>query len=107
MEDQLLLGEAWHEQDLMFCTAMGTPLMDRNLLRSLYRLLELAELPRERFHDLRHTCATLALSANVNPTVVSEMLGHSTVATTPDSYSHVLPDMQEDAASIIGALLYG
>jgi integrase len=51
-----------------------------------------------RFHDLRHTCATLLLSKDVNPKVVSEMLGHSSVSITLDIYSHLLPDMQEKAA---------
>jgi integrase len=60
-----------------------------------------------RFHELRHTCASLLLSANVNPKVVSEMLGYATVAVTLDIYSHVMPDMQEDAAAVISSLLYG
>ena len=51
-----------------------------------------------RFHGLRHTCATLLLSKNINPKVVSEMLGHSSIAITLDTYSHVLPDMQDGAA---------
>ena len=51
-----------------------------------------------RLHDLRHTCATLLLSRNVNPKIVSEMLGHANIAITLDTYSHVLPDMQEKAA---------
>jgi integrase len=51
-----------------------------------------------RFHDLRHTCATLLLSKNVNPKVVQEMLGHATIAQTMDTYSHVLPNMQAEAA---------
>jgi integrase len=51
-----------------------------------------------RFHDLRHTCATLLLSKDVNPKVVSEMLGHASVSITLDIYSHLLPDMQEKAA---------
>jgi integrase len=61
-------------------------------------LLKRAGLPQIRFHDLRHTCATLLLSKNVNPKVVSEMLGHATIAITLDTYSHVLPTMQESAA---------
>ena len=60
--------------------------------------LKRAGLPRVRFHDLRHTCATLLLSKNVNPKVVSEMLGHASIAITLDTYSHVLPDMQDSAA---------
>ena len=55
-------------------------------------------MPWVRFHDLTHTCATLPLGKNVNPKIVSEMLGHATIAITLDTYSHVLPDMQEKAA---------
>jgi integrase len=62
-------------------------------------LLQRTGLPEIRFHDLRHTCATLLLSKNVNPKVVSEMLGHATITITLDTYSHVLPTMQESAAA--------
>ena len=61
-------------------------------------LLRRAGMPQIRFHDLRHTCATLLLGKNVTPKVVSEMLGHATIAITLDTYSHVLPNMQESAA---------
>jgi integrase len=61
-------------------------------------LLRHAGLPAIRFHDLRHTCATLLLTKNVNPKIVSELLGHATIAITLDTYSHVLPTMQESAA---------
>jgi len=71
------------------------------------RILRQGNLPTIRFHDLRHTCATLALAARVNPKVVSEMLGHSTIAITLDIYSHVLPDMQQDAVTVMAQLLYG
>jgi integrase len=78
---------------------IGTPLNRHNLgSRSFKPLLNKAGLPHTiRFHDLRHTCATLLLSRNVNPKVVSEMLGHSSIAVTLDTYSHVLPTMQESA----------
>ncbi len=70
--------------------------------RSFKRVLSRADLPAgTRFHDLRHTCATLLLSRNVNPKVVSEMLGHATIAITLDTYSHVLPDMQEKATKAL------
>ena len=65
--------------------------------RSLKALLRRAGLPSIRFHDLRHTCATLLLSRNVNPKIVSEMLGHASIAITLDTYSHVLPNMQRSA----------
>jgi integrase len=66
--------------------------------RRFQALLKRAKLPRARFHDLRHTCATLLLSKNVNPKIVSEMLGYSTIAITLDTYSHVLPNMGDAAA---------
>jgi integrase len=66
--------------------------------RSFTPLLKKTELPTIRFHDLRHTCATLLLSRNINPKIVSEMLGHATIAITLDTYSHVLPNMQDGAA---------
>ena len=62
-------------------------------------------MPDIRFHDLRHICATLLLIARVNPKVVSEMLGHAFVSITLDIYSHVIPDMQQDAATIMAAVL--
>ncbi len=62
------------------------------------RLFKCSALPEIRFHDLRHTCAMLLLSHNVNPKIVSEMLGHATIAITLDTYSHVLPNMQDSAA---------
>jgi integrase len=61
-------------------------------------LLRRAELPDIRFHDLRHTCATLLLTKGVHPKIVSEMLGHSSIAITLDTYSHVIPGMGEAAA---------
>ena len=72
----------------------------RSLTTDLFKpLLKRAGLPaKTRFHDLRHTCATLLLTKNVNPKVVSEMLGHSSISITLDSYSHVLPAMQDSAA---------
>ena len=62
-------------------------------------------MPDIRFHDLRHTCATLLLAQNVNPKVVSEMLGHSSIAITLDTYSHVLPNMQDSAARALEEVL--
>ena len=62
-------------------------------------LLRRAGVPDIRFHDLRHTCATLLLTKGVHPKIVSEMLGHSSIAITLDTYSHVIPGMQEVAAS--------
>jgi integrase len=106
--ERLKAGEGWQEHDLVFCTQNGTPLSPGGSLRSAFqRLKRLAGLPAEtRFHDLRHTCATLALTDRVNPKVVSEMLGHAKVATTLDIYAHVIPDMQPDVARVMGRLIF-
>ena len=87
----------------MFANETGGIINPSNLRnRSFAELLRRAGLPpNTRFHDLRHTCATLLLSRNVNPKIVSEMLGHSSIAITLDTYSHVLPDMQEKAAKAL------
>jgi integrase len=67
--------------------------------------LKRANLPNIRFHDLRHTFATLMLQNGEHPKVVQEMLGHATIAITMDTYSHVLPNMQRDAVARLGTLL--
>jgi len=81
----------------------------RNLVRRHFKpLLEAAGLPATvRLYDLRQTCATLLLAVGENPKIVSERLGHASVALTLDTYSHVLPDMQESAAAKLEAALYG
>jgi len=92
-------GDLYRDQGLIFATERGTPVNPSNLREwSFTPLLEKAGLPAIRFHDLRHTCATLLLSRNVNPKIVSEMLGYATIAITLDTYSHVLPNMQDSAA---------
>ena len=93
------VGSLWQENGLMFASEVGEPLDRRYVTKHQFKpLLKRAGLPQVRFHDLRHTCATLLRSKNVNPKVVSEMLGHASIAITLDTYSHVLPDMQDSAA---------
>jgi integrase len=81
--------------------------MDHNYLyqRDFKSLLEKAGLSGFTFHSLRHTCATLLLSANVNLKIVQEMLGHATISQTMDTYSHVLPNMQDGAVTALEAIL--
>jgi integrase len=74
--------------------------------REFAQLIAAADVKRIKFHGLRHTCATLLLQARVPVHVVSERLGHASVAMTMEVYAHVLPDMQREAASTLGALLF-
>ncbi|HEY6750847.1 MAG TPA: tyrosine-type recombinase/integrase [Rubrobacteraceae bacterium] len=89
----------WRENGLIFASEAGDPLDRRYVTNHRFKpLLKRAGLPQIRFHDLRHTCATPLLGRNVNPKILSEMLGHASTAITLDTYSHVLPNMQSDAA---------
>lgn len=96
------MGSLYQPGGLIFATETGTLINPSNLRnRSFKPLLKRAGLPPCRFHDLRHTCATLLLGRDVNAKVVSEMLGHSSISITLDIYSHLLPDMQEKAAQAL------
>ena len=107
-EERLKIGPTWQAFDLIFCGEQGTPLTIPNLTYRYFRpILKKAELPHIRLYDLRHTCATLLLIAEENPKVVSERLGHSTIVLTLDTYSHVLPTMQQNASAKLEKLLYG
>lgn len=94
------MGPLWPDNGLVFRSTTGTPLDRHNLCtRSFKRLLENAGIPTEhRFHDLRHTCATILLSKGKHPKYVQALLGHATVAITLDTYSHVLPGMDDGLA---------
>jgi integrase len=105
LEARLVAGPEWRESGWVFTTSIGTTIDPRNLALDFRRMLTKAELPALRFHDLRHSAATTALLQNVHPKIVSEMLGHAKVSITLDLYSHVLPDMQDQAAQRIEAAL--
>jgi len=106
LEQRVELGAEWHDEDLIFTSADGHAIRANHVLQRMFTpLLQRAELPLIRFHDLRHTAATLLLLQGVHPKVVSEMLGHATVSMTLDTYSHVLPDMQKDATAALDRLL--
>jgi integrase len=108
-EQRLKVGDAYDDRDLVFAGKLGGPLDGQNLAyRVLKPALEDAKLPKQfRWYDCRHTCATLLLAAGENPKVVSERLGHATVAFTLDRYAHVLPGMQEAATAKLEAMLFG
>ncbi|PFA76822.1 tyrosine-type recombinase/integrase [Bacillus cereus] len=107
LKEKLSQGEKYQDNDLVMCTITGTPINPANVRRSLNVLIEKASVPKIRFHDLRHTHATLLLDKDVNIKVISERLGHSSVKITLDTYSHVLPTMQEDAVNKIEEILQG
>jgi integrase len=90
---------------LIFTTRNGTPLDQKHVQRPFHALLKKAGLGRIRFHDLRHTCASLLLAQNVHPKVVQNLLGHSQIGITMDIYSHVMPSAQRDASRQIDELL--
>ena len=105
LEQRLAAGPVWREYGLVFTSTIGTPLEARNVTRHFHKTLAKADLPRRRFHDLRHTCASLLLAQSVHPRVVMEILGHSQISLTMDTYSHVMPSLQREAAQGIDAVL--
>lgn len=106
LAERLEAGPLWEDHNLIFPNQCGKVQDGMNLLHYTHQpLLKRAGLPQVRLHDLRHTAATLLLQAGTNPKIVSERLGHSTVGITLNLYSHVTPDMQQEAAAKLAAAL--
>jgi integrase len=107
-EEKLRAGQSYEDNGFVFAGPLGRPVDMRSLVRNHFQvILKSADVPLIRLYDLRHTSATLLLAEGVHPKIVSERLGHSTVMLTLDTYSHVLPDMQQHAAEQIEKLLSG
>jgi integrase len=106
-QSRLWAGDKWKESGLVFTTSIGTPIEPRNLNRSFQKAVERAGLPHTRFHDLRHTCATLLLAQGVGMRVIMDVLGHSKISVTMDVYAHVLPALQRNAAERMESALFG
>ena len=98
-QERLWAGPRWRETGYVFTTRIGTPIECRNLLRDWYRLMEGFTLPRIRFHDLRHSAATLLFVQGVHPRTVMEILGHKDLSTTMRIYGHVVDRMKQEAAA--------
>lgn len=94
----------WSDLNLVFCTGTGSYLNPQNIADDFDRLLSKAGLPDIRFHDLRHSAATIWIALGVNPKVIQELLGHSDISTTLRIYSHVLPPMQQQVVDQLDAL---
>lgn len=107
LEERLRWGPAYRAGDYVFTREDGKPYAPDYVTRAFREAVKKADVSQIRLHDLRHTWASLALAAGVNPKVVSERLGHATVSFTLDTYSHVMPGLQEDAAARVAALLRG
>ena len=107
LEERMRLAGVWQDQDLVFPSETGSLLNPSNLRNRSFKRIKARSGVREdlRFHDLRHTCATLLLSEGANVKVVSELLGHASITITLNTYSHVLPDMQDSAADAMEAVL--
>jgi integrase len=102
LEEKIRRTGLYQDHGLVFASGVGTPLNPENLVkRSFKPLLKKAGLPEIRFHDLRHTCATLLLGRGVHQKFVQELLGHATIAMTLDTYSHYLPSM---GGQVVGAM---
>jgi integrase len=104
LEDRLAAGPMWTDYGVVFARPDGRPLEPSGVITALHDALTRAGLPKVRVHDLRHSAATFLLQRSVHPRVVQEMLGHSTVVLTLDTYSHVSPTMRREAADQMEAL---
>jgi len=105
LEERLAAGTAYEDSGLVFADALGRPLHPHTVWDGWRRIVKAADLPRLRFHDLRHAHASLLMAQGVHPKIVSERLGHSSVSITLDIYSHVAPNLQADAAAGLDTLL--
>lgn len=103
--ERSMAGKDYTHLDLVCPTSVGTPYLPKNLSIIFNRLIKESGNKKIRFHDLRHTHATLLLKQNTNPKIVAERLGHSNTRTTLDIYSHLLPNMQKDTAKLFGDML--
>jgi len=105
MGERALYAEAYQNTGLVFCAENGAPQDPDNFRRTFNMLIEKAGVPKIRIHDLRHTHATLLLAAGMHPKIVSERLGHAEITTTMNTYSHILPSMQRQAAEVMDITL--
>jgi integrase len=104
-QERQIAGERWQDTGFIFTTSIGTPLDGSTVTHRFQATLKAAGLGRIRFHDLRHTCATLLLAQGVHPRLIMEILGHSQIAITMNLYAHVIPAMQKEVAAQIDAIL--
>jgi integrase len=107
LEERLAAGEGWVDSGLVFTNENGGPLYGPHVTRHFQRVLKRTGLPRQRFHDLRHAAASLVLAQGVPMVAIQRTLGHTSITTTANIYSHILPELQEEAAEQMGRFLRG
>src|ERR1017187_1285935 len=105
-QERITAGSLWQDSPCVFTTPIGTPVDPRNDFREFKKLLDRGSLPSVRLHDLRHTAASLLLAQNVPARVVMEIFGHSQIALTMNTYSHVAPEVSREAADRMARLLW-
>ena len=103
--ERMRLGPAWEDRGFVFTNGLGAPVHIIALMGRFDKLVKAAGVPRIRFHEMRHTCATLLMAQGTHPKIVQERLGHSDVSMTPNRYSHVTPTMQRQAADALDQML--
>ena len=106
-EDRAVVGPGWQDSGLVFTRPEGAPIHPDLISDWFERLAREAGLPKIRLHDVRHSYASAALAAGIPAKIVSERLGHATVQITLDTYSHVLPGMDAQAAETVARLILG
>ncbi len=99
------IGEKWQKNNLIFPSAVGTPMSQRNLYKKFKAVIHQAGMRNIRFHDLRHTAASLMLNHGIPALIVAKRLGHSKVSVTLDTYGHLLPGMEQETANFIDELI--
>jgi integrase len=100
-----MLANLWNDRGLVFTTHTGGPIDPEVATRSFQKVLKREGLPHQRFHDLRHACASLLLAQGLDLKVIQEVLGHSTIAITADLYAHVMIGAKRQAAAQMDAML--
>jgi integrase len=106
-KNKLQLGAKYQDHDLVFSNYDGSPVNIDYVSREVGRLIKKLGIPPVCIHGLRHSHATLLLQQGEHPKIVSERLGHSTISTTMDAYSHVMPNMQKEAVRKLDDFLFG
>ena len=105
LQDRLLAGSRWQDHGLVFTSSIGTPMEPGQVTKRLQRLLRGAGLAPLRFHDLRHATASLLVAQGAHPRTIMEILGHASITMTMNTYAHVAPVLQREAAASLDAVL--